>query len=813
MKSFETGYEVTRELLAEGRVEHALDLYELLFRAAQAVGSRVWMSRALNDLAALAAEQDRDTAKVLLQAAQRIDGDDPEVLENLAALELEGGDARVVAEKAGLAFRANVAAERWLRAASSLDLWRCAAGMDPAVQADYHKAVEGFFAQLVAQRSAVSSQSGSGVLLVGHAVRDQQALELRVAVCRARGETPFLVSLTEPQSPLLQEIQCVDLEVQDAEQLDQALRELAEAHGARRTEILSASEPCLWSCAGLLGGGEVTIGEQLLGVPQQVIAGLPPEPSSKPESNGITPPAQPISMSVIIPCYGRGDALVRLLHSLDRQTLDRDSFEVIVVDDGSLPALKEGIPEDLARGIRILRQENAGPASARNRGLEVAQGDLVVFLNGDAHLAPEALERHLREHQQSEAAIAVMGSFDPTENCRSLLVDMCQRGELLFPTQNLEARVPLEAQYFWTCNTSVPRQAVLDAGGFDSSFRWAICEDVELGVRLVQRGVHVRYVPEIVAGHDHPLTLDSLLERARWLGHEWVRLCSKHGSEAPPLLGDGVLPTEEVASQILTQLLREEGMVQHYRGSLETASERVDQLVRQDPGQRESLNAAVEDDLLQLLRRVYGHELKRGVLGGILGFSPVDWKKDLQACRRIAAVYVLRGEEEDDRKVREILAGMPADSQLLAVRLPALPVVRLPQHDRLKVVELPENLSVSRSQFLLSETGCGVLAFLDGSKIPSLSQWRSLLMFLRIAPTLGAVALADSNEDAVGRAVLQEDPPMAVVVTRRATVEADDPGADSFLERLAQQGLPVASVFPPLQESPLTCGASASAGW
>jgi len=97
-----------------------------------------------------------------------------------------------------------------------------------------------------------------------------------------------------------------------------------------------------------------------------------------------------VRVSVIVPLFNKAPYIERALSSVAAQTY-RD-FELIVVDDGSTdegPRIVEAFT-DLP--IHLIRQENAGPGAARNRGLELAQGELVAFLDAD----DEWLSNYLR---------------------------------------------------------------------------------------------------------------------------------------------------------------------------------------------------------------------------------------------------------------------------------------------------------------------------------------------------------------------------------------------------------------------------------
>src|SRR5918993_2209601 len=105
----------------------------------------------------------------------------------------------------------------------------------------------------------------------------------------------------------------------------------------------------------------------------------------------MTPSADPL-VSVIIPVYITSAHQARLLDETLRtvwsQTYQR--YEVIVVDDGSAVDLSALATARV--GTRRIRQTNAGCAAARNTGIAASAGEFLIFLDGDDHLLPAALE-------------------------------------------------------------------------------------------------------------------------------------------------------------------------------------------------------------------------------------------------------------------------------------------------------------------------------------------------------------------------------------------------------------------------------------
>jgi len=97
-----------------------------------------------------------------------------------------------------------------------------------------------------------------------------------------------------------------------------------------------------------------------------------------------------VNVSCIIPCYNAERFLRDALESVFAQTLP--PAEVIVIDDGSTDRSAEVAARDAGR-ITYVRQDNAGPAAARNRGVELARGEFIAFLDADDLWHREKLER------------------------------------------------------------------------------------------------------------------------------------------------------------------------------------------------------------------------------------------------------------------------------------------------------------------------------------------------------------------------------------------------------------------------------------
>ncbi|MGH9453630.1 MAG: glycosyltransferase, partial [Terriglobia bacterium] len=244
--------------------------------------------------------------------------------------------------------------------------------------------------------------------------------------------------------------------------------------------------------------------------------------------------------SVVIPTCNRRATLSDCLSALDRQQLSADQFEVIVVDDGSTDGTEEfcaGVKTPFP--LQYLRQENAGTGAARRRGIEQAQGEYLLLMNDDTIASPDLLSRHRAVHRQERRSkVAVLGNFEypPAARARALTYYLSVR-PFLFPMMHMKAGRYSDPMFFVTCNLSVPRKAVLEAGSFDADLR--VGEDTDLGIRLVQRGFQIIYEPKAQAIHQHlDFKADDLVRRARAYAPAQFKLIGKH----PWMLGDGTSP-------------------------------------------------------------------------------------------------------------------------------------------------------------------------------------------------------------------------------------------------------------------------------
>jgi glycosyltransferase involved in cell wall biosynthesis len=192
-----------------------------------------------------------------------------------------------------------------------------------------------------------------------------------------------------------------------------------------------------------------------------------------------------VRVSVIVPVFNADKTLPACLMALRAQLGPRD--ELLVVDDGSTDRSAE-LARAVAAGdarVRMLAGEpHAGVAAARNRGARAARGELLLFTDADATLAPGALERACRTLAVEERADAVVGIYAAEcgpENVASRFKNLWIRDSYL------RAKQPI--QWLFGCIFCLPRALYEELGGFTESFsRGRGGGDIELGMRLAERG-------------------------------------------------------------------------------------------------------------------------------------------------------------------------------------------------------------------------------------------------------------------------------------------------------------------------------------
>ncbi len=257
-------------------------------------------------------------------------------------------------------------------------------------------------------------------------------------------------------------------------------------------------------------------------------------------------------VSVVIPVYNRPESLTLSLAALADQSLARDDFEVLVVDDGSRGPDHLAIVQSFETrlDLRYIYQSDLGfrAAAARNQGIALARRTAIMLLDAGVIL-PQNVLAAVWEAHRADPDVALIGTvhgLQPApDNDPQLEPIRVSRhpGALVTDALMVQYPDPRHAIYaafdsdlsqfiapwnhYWTALTTAPTRALRAIGGFDETYTsWGI-EDLECGYRLMAWGVHFRWNPAVRGLHfPHDVSYP------RDNGPNWQKFYARHPAVA-----------------------------------------------------------------------------------------------------------------------------------------------------------------------------------------------------------------------------------------------------------------------------------------
>jgi glycosyltransferase involved in cell wall biosynthesis len=258
--------------------------------------------------------------------------------------------------------------------------------------------------------------------------------------------------------------------------------------------------------------------------------------------NGLVSAEAP-RISLVVSTADRAHFLAGFLDSVERQTLDKSWFEVIVADNGSRDG-SAGIIRDQPRPFRLIHiwQEarGFGMGSNRNHGVAAARADLIVMADVDVLLPENFLEAHYQRHQEQSGRVLI-GVCYYTKPGEALRPDALTQN----PVYPLHIRFKLwldetrqaylshlsrQGRYAFsslgsTVHCSFHRGDFDAIGGFDEAFDavWGL-EDTDFFYRLEQSGLTIEFFFKALVYHRwHPWARTRL-----WVEENWLLFMAKH---------------------------------------------------------------------------------------------------------------------------------------------------------------------------------------------------------------------------------------------------------------------------------------------
>ena len=244
------------------------------------------------------------------------------------------------------------------------------------------------------------------------------------------------------------------------------------------------------------------------------------------------------AVSVVIPAYNCADQILTAIESVDRQTVR--PAEIVIVNDGSTDDTSDVIAKlaSSRSDVHVADQENAGPAAARNRGIELATGHWIAFLDADDRWLPRRLERQISCSRDVPGLNWLAGGYYQVRSGERLeegsLIETLRSSAGDEPATVID---PLEAlaglASLWTGTILVRRDTVVKVGGFNTKLQ--IAEDAELWLRLAIENRQIGYIREPIAVYTTAQETSLMGQASRQVNDSQIRhyeMIRRHGVAA-----------------------------------------------------------------------------------------------------------------------------------------------------------------------------------------------------------------------------------------------------------------------------------------
>jgi len=207
-------------------------------------------------------------------------------------------------------------------------------------------------------------------------------------------------------------------------------------------------------------------------------------------------------ISIITPTYNRANELKHLYKSLQQQSVNLGLFEFIISDDGSTDSTESMVQKWVEESeilIKFITQKNQGPGAARNHGMRVAKGDLILFIDSDCEADPDWIKIIYDEYQKN--SFDAFGGPDAAKDDFSLLqksIDFSMTS--FFTTGGMRGHSEkMMAKFFpRTHNMGIKKSIYNKVGGF-GNLRHG--QDIEFSNRIRKSGARIKFFIKAIVYH------------------------------------------------------------------------------------------------------------------------------------------------------------------------------------------------------------------------------------------------------------------------------------------------------------------------
>lgn len=224
-----------------------------------------------------------------------------------------------------------------------------------------------------------------------------------------------------------------------------------------------------------------------------------------------------IKVSVVIPTFNRAGHILSCLNAFEKQSYNREFFEVIVVNDGSTDGTEKILKSFKSKtpiNFDFISQPNRGVSAARNLGIKHSRGDYIAFTDDDCIVPDDWVERLVSSIESSEYNIAgVGGPLDNVTFSDNLFISRFIKyldefnyipvmGRFIVkPVHVTKLNGTETIAYLRTSNAVFKKRCLLEIGGFDEEFKKPGGEDPDLCYRLLNLGYRFIFDRNIMVLH------------------------------------------------------------------------------------------------------------------------------------------------------------------------------------------------------------------------------------------------------------------------------------------------------------------------
>lgn len=210
-------------------------------------------------------------------------------------------------------------------------------------------------------------------------------------------------------------------------------------------------------------------------------------------------------ISVIIPVYNAKETIKECLLSLESQTLSRDKYEIITVDDGSTDDTAEIIKR--FNKVKYIYQKNSGPAVARNNGVKHSAGDIILFTDSDCEVFNNWIEEMIKPFSDPPVA-GVKGAYETKQKkavAKFVQLEYESKYDRLKKFDNID--------FIDTYSAGFRKKIFMDFSGYDDKFTVACAEDVDLSFRMSEKNLKMKFNKNALVYHRHPDSFMNYLKK------------------------------------------------------------------------------------------------------------------------------------------------------------------------------------------------------------------------------------------------------------------------------------------------------------